>query len=1120
MVTNPNSIRFGYFDEGSVSLTDPTFQDTLGASLGYNYAPIYNTIANSIRYRPQEGYNWKDDIEGYELFATQLYQAVSPEHMSALKGQIEESINRRQVLQNSSFLAQFGAGIFDPINIVALPFGGPSLGVGRSALRVGAGVGALEAGLEIGRQTDPLQTAEEGAINILSASLFGAGFGAAIGGVNAKAYSNMKASLKEEALMQRRLELMGDIDSETLQTPRSERRFGNDSDDYLQEQINMFEREAARSVDESIARANTQEQPLFEARANEQRSYAKALKQEQAMRELEELGVDLDDPFRIMNTAYTDSFLYKAVSTPMKRALQSTYPSFVKEVFVKSFSDSGIALALNSVGLPTPQSVFQKSAVNRGEFVRAHDMLLGLWRDDTGAVAASRLDIDLGVLSRRLPGGSNQTYKQWLTSINEKRIKGADQLTENETKAIAVINNYFENAKIRLEENGLIGTAKGVNTRIRQLESTIEDLNARLVVAEGLKTKKAKRQVSLLKGELKRLGVKLGTERQTKLALEEGAGTQGIEDVFFPRFWDKGQIRKRRKEFSDILFRWYNENPYVYELNANTAEFERITLDTRPEKIQERVDLTIDRILGEKDPSNVDTMGFGYGRSKHFRHRQIDIPNSLVTEFIVTDPLSAMKTYAARIEPRIEFAKMFGKDVDGVMFDLEYEMVSKGYSDRDISKMRRDYMHLYDRVAGAVLRDPDALSQKAARIMRDAASLNYLGSAGLAALPDFARILMEHDAENVIRGMQALMDKNVVNLAVNETRYAGEAIDILLGSSHLRLHDDLSNNLDANELLNNARNAFHIMNGLGPMTVLAKQLAGIVDSHTIIDYSIRYNKLTDQELTWLAKYGIGKDEAAAIAKSPWEKTDKGLYLANTDDWDEATRATFKSALNSGVLNTIMAATPADRPIINDGVVYIPSHIGRMFGFKEDSRIKGYTRIENGFLGLPFQFYSYMLANVNKTVGAFAQGQVKNRLLGVSAAFGLAYMSLSIRTPNYIWEDLSWRDRFARTFDMSGIAALYSDLFYTSLHTSLALGGPNITNGLISPKYPQKPSTLDAFTGIAGAGPSWTADTLGGIYEFAFGDIGDGARTVVRNLPFARMWFLKDDINQITKAWAQ
>ena len=1118
MVVDPNSFRAGYFSNSHVQNLSPSFLDTMSASLGYNYAPVANMVSNSLQFSPQDGYDWRDDIGDYRSFASHLYQAVSPEHMAALKSQIDDSISRRETLANSSLLAQFGAGIFDPINLVALPFGGPSVGIGRSALRVGAGVAALETGLEAARQTDPLQTAQEGALNIASAGMFGAGFGAAFGAANARAYTNIKRGLDEEFAMHRRLDLLSGVTPEEVRVPRSERIYGTISDEDLQIQIDHFQGVADKARrDATSGKAGEVD---FETRASDAQSYADAYKKELGIRELESLDVDVSDPYRIMNSTYTDSFLYKAVSTPMKRALQSKYPTLVKEKFVKSFSDSGIALALNSVGMPTPQSVAQMAATSQGRWVRAHDQLLKLWQESTNAIPTNRLDINVADVTRRVTR-SKDTYKNWLSTVSEKRIQGlTDDMTEAELKASNIIEEYFENARVRLEDVGLIGTEKGVNNRIKMLETKIQELNAAKTVAEGKKTKRAMREASLIEERLQGLGRVLAEEKQTQLGLQDLNPNVDNQDVFFPRFWDKGAIRKRRADLFNILKSWYTAHPEVIDFDSATATFVQKQLASDERLIEERVNLTIDRILGEADPTNVDRIAFGHGRSKHFRHRQVDIPNKLVTDFIVTDPLAVMQTYASRIEPRYEYARMFGDSVDGVLFDMELEMIRKGQSDRDIARMRRDYRHMYDRVAGSLRRDPDSWDQKAAQFLRDAASFSYMGSAGLAALPDFGRIVMEHDMETVLKGMQALMDKNTVKLGANEVRYAGEAIDILRGSAHLRLMDDLSNNIDGNELLNTARNAFYIANGLAPMTVIAKQLAGIVDAHTIIDYSLRYKSLTDQERTWMAKYGLGSDDAAKIAESPFEKTDSGLYLANTDAWtDEALQLKFRTALNSGVLNTIMAATPADKPIINDGIVYIPSHIGRMFGFAEDAKYKGYTRIENGFLGLPFQFYSYVLANVNKTVGALAQGQIKQRMLGVSVSMGLAYMALSIRTPDYVWEDMTWRDKFARSFDMSGVMALYSDLFYTSMHTSLALGGPNITAGLLSPKFPQQKSALDAITGIAGAGPSWAADMFRGTYNVASGEYGEGFKEIARNLPFARMWFLKDDINQITRAWA-
>jgi hypothetical protein len=228
---------------------------------------------------------------------------------------------------------------------------------------------------------------------------------------------------------------------------------------------------------------------------------------------------------------------------------------------------------------------------------------------------------------------------------------------------------------------------------------------------------------------------------------------------------------------------------------------------------------------------------------------------------------------------------------------------------------------------------------------------------------------------------------------------------------------------------------------------------------------------------------------------------------------------FRVALNSNIMNTVLHASPADKPIITRGVVYIPTRIGKKFGLKEDREYRGYSRIENGLIGLPFQFYNYALAAVSKTTAAVAGNQVKNRMIGVASMLGLAYMITGIRTPDYVWGEMSFQDKFARSFDMSGIAALYSDLFYTAMHTSIALGGPNITAGLIQPKFNQQKSVADAITGVAGAGPSWTYDTAQGLIQFLSGEYGEGAKNVARNLPFARMWFWKDEINQLTRAWA-
>ena len=233
---------------------------------------------------------------------------------------------------------------------------------------------------------------------------------------------------------------------------------------------------------------------------------------------------------------------------------------------------------------------------------------------------------------------------------------------------------------------------------------------------------------------------------------------------------------------------------------------------------------------------------------------------------------------------------------------------------------------------------------------------------------------------------------------------------------------------------------------------------------------------------------------------------------------EETLTTFRTALQSGILNTIIMGTPADKPIIVDGVAYVPMRVAKAFNMPEDKIVKGYARIESGLLGLPFQFYSYSLGALNKITMSAAQGQMKNRALGLSLSLGLGMLAVQLKTPKWAFENMDWDDWFIRGFDQSGIAALYSDIFYTSMQTSLAMGGPNIGGEIVEPKFPSE-DPYGATIGIGGAGPSIAYDYTSAMKEFFIdGDYSEGAKNFVRSLPAARMWFWKDQMNELTNSF--
>ena len=665
-----------------------------------------------------------------------------------------------------------------------------------------------------------------------------------------------------------------------------------------------------------------------------------------------------------------------------------------------------------------------------------------------------------------------------------------------------------------------------------------------------------------------------------------------------------------------------------------------------------------------------------------------------------------MKAYTAKVAPQYELQVKFGKGIDDLLDEVEDDLLAAGVGRLRINRTLRDIRHLNDRVQGQVIRNPDALNYKAAIVLKDLAMLNYLGSAGFATLPDFAKIMMEHEMGTVWKSLFGVMSDNRVRMSAEEGRIAGEIIDILKGDAHLRFSEGMINNPLNEGLMSNIRSTFFMLNGVAPMTAMFKKLDAIARGHTLIDYSIKLTRgeATEQEVAYLARYNIGKQEAAEIANAPWDKTDGGLYLPNTREWttgrqaeanyvdlgydtivfrygdefnvsrivsdpdeyaaarqrfgwkdkdsgiplgfheyvhnekgvvyidleqiserfaalkampakeakelikknkeklnkmpagqaknlfeqgimhaefrlkhidlfktdkdlqdffllhemfhgkfkkrkgeqdidyerrinnhalkrfkkekpikesktSQGTVENFRTAMNSGIGNTVLMGTPADKPIAVDGVFYVPMHIARQVGMKEDPKFKGYARIENGLLSMPFQFLSYSLAAANKITASIAQGQVKNRGIAIAAAMGLGYMGMELKYKDWQMERMTLDEKIARSFDASGVMALYSDLFYTSMGISMALGGPDIGMGIIKPKFQQEKNALDAITGVAGAGPSYAVDVGRGVAKFIQGDYGEGSAEILRRLPGAQLFFLKDTTNEMARTFA-
>ena len=1135
-------------------LSAPTWIETLQASIGYNYQSFANAAYLEARYGNVDydtSLNVMEEIKGteYEQYYNDFKDAKNMNHLDDLKAQVDAMKRRRQVLANSSLFAQFTAGLFDPLNLIALPFGGPAFGVARSALRVGLGVTALQAPLEIGRQAfDPTATYGESALNL------GAGFfvGSTLGGLTAVAGNvRVNAIFKTQQEISEMARITNSVDAEqmALVGQRSQRQTTPEFFSLRMDELSDADVDKLASPKGAIEFLQQRKDKDGKLMYNESDLRGKLTKDnleamnkyfsgEKQLRTLESKNGEMKSNFNLAENLFTKSWFYKGVTNPYKRVLQSKeYSQEAKLAMIRLIGDHGTTLEAQQNGMAAPNSVHINASAYEGEWVRRYDELLDIYGQITGK--GKPVEAKFDYLFRR------KGFNTWLEDTWKKSLADPEGLsmTELEKKAVRSWNEFFRTWEDRLKKTGHLATKENLMARNQTAIKRIESINERLGKAGSNKD---------LIDELNFQKEKLTKEIQKNESAMEVTpseatyNTQAGKDSFFPRFWNKNKIKEQRQAFKQILMDEFRKNPeqiaYVkrYAKDGKKVKREDLTgtqartfmskeyvkLAVNEADIEKRADEAIEAILGEGDP--FETMSYGFGQSKHFKHRNIEVPNEVVQDFIITNPVQVMMAYTNRTASQYEFYKAFDfEDPEIVVSNIVANELANGVSKRSANKLRRDLLHSYDRTAGVVLQNPESLNLRIATIMKDLATLNYLGSAGFSTLPDAAVVMMTNDLKPLFSQVIRVLDNEKVRMNAMEARLAGEMLEILKGDVHLRLMEDMLNNPFQSTWTSKVKNAYFQLNLLGPMTRTFKMFSSMANSHTIIDYSIKMANGTagDKEIKWLLKNGINKKDATKInnmRKKGFIEDSDGFYLANSEAWDDADATQiFRRTLNATVKNTVLMGSPADKPIAVDGVFYVPMHIGKLLRLTEDKRFKGYARIENAMLGLPFQFYSYSFAALNKITTLYAQDQVTNRLTGIVTAMGLAYMGMQLkyRSNPFVLEQMTLEDKMARAFDMSGLAALYSDTFYTAMHTSMALGGPDIGMGMISPKFPQEKSYVDAVAGLGGSGVSITADLLKSMKSFLDGDYGEGTKEFISNLPGARLWFLRDYVNDMSRGIA-
>ena len=706
--------------------------------------------------------------------------------------------------------------------------------------------------------------------------------------------------------------------------------------------------------------------------------------------------------------------------------------------------------------------------------------------------------------------------------------------SENIKKRIATKTTKLEQLNKTFETRGL--TAKQADFRARLIDELPELKNALRSVNNSISNRYTLRSMKDLTKVLDDLRLTpkqkkaLGNLSKHRDKMQERInnlrayldGQADLGEPFFPRYFNHREIINRRDEFTEIIRKEYAENPFVFSYNTKSQKFEKVDLPNDYASTLKRAQQTVNKILDETDEDGMVGAYFGAGKSKHFMHRELDIPNSKLKDFMVTNLKDILVAYNSKVAPKYAFAKQFRNadgnpaSLDEVIAQNTKEMTEAGLSTKEINRLNKDFIGTYDRIVGRVMTKPDSLNTRAADWLRTATQWTYLGGAGQAAIADFSNLFLDHEMRTIAKGVTASIEEGVLKSAAKELKRAGDGLEMIQGQFHLKYMENISSDPFRNALTDKINHGFYTFNLLGPATLAAKNMDALFRGHTIIDIATKKannKKLSNWESVFLSRYNINDDMAKRIAASPVDKTKNQLYLPNTDAWtDTGAVEAFRSALRSGVSNRIIMGTPADKPLAMSGKSYIPMDVAKMIGMKESPRVKGYAELESPLLALPFTFYTYTVGALNKVTTNYAQGLVRNKAAHFIMAMFLGYHIVKARTPSWAWNEMDIEDRALRAFDFSGLAAFYSDMFYRSLEMGMAFDIANPTP--FEPKFKQDPDAVGGISSIFGAPADYAYDNVRMIQMFARGEYEEGMEQGVMNIPLLGNMFIKDLRNDL------
>tara|TARA_B100000123_G_C25741026_1_gene434012 strand:- start:509 stop:5011 length:4503 start_codon:yes stop_codon:yes gene_type:complete len=638
-------------------------------------------------------------------------------------------------------------------------------------------------------------------------------------------------------------------------------------------------------------------------------------------------------------------------------------------------------------------------------------------------------------------------------------------------------------------------------------------------------------------------------------------------EKYFTRNWKENMVVEKADELKGIFESYILKNMDKYIRKAKQRVAGSKYYKANPEKVPDynnprkfakaEAEHYYNDILESKvrfqDPDGVSA----YGRdidgeykigAKQLLTREIDIDNAEVLDFIETNATVVLRQYVDRMAPAVELARRFG-DTHMIHYldNLEIDLILDGVEATQRAKIINGFRDVKDNLMGVLFSgDPMGIGSQTAGIVRSLASYAYMGKVIYSVIPELARPIMVNGVqrtwEHGLKGYFKGLDDFAKTTNINELQFLAPIVEGNLQSASTKIIFETMQHTNSNaagifakinKIIQYPKDAFFQLNLLTPYTRKIKEVVRSVSAHRFMEDIVKWtnNKLDKDGITRLNSYGIDNKMATLIRKL--SKVDDqidangklklgGTYKYNVKDWInqdggiDAHRA-FGQAIQADVNRTIVTPHVADQYNMMHGVLRINNEgIARMMdnplmraiGFQKTD-LGG--KINNAWLGLMLQFYSWGISANRKILLSAAQGRDgkgAQLMAGIGAAIGMGYIGDWAKNPRY-HGNKEFGEKLVRAVELSGITALAGDANFM-LET--------VSGGLFDNSVGLRPllglenrfgevTGEDAAKEIIGSGPSMVVDLINAFTNDSLSDVEK--KTMIRKLIPFNNYFIWD-----------